>query len=141
MSVNATSRWGVELLTINDEQDLQTIRQMNRLFYDNCQPNLQQAQENGDRHAVVFDNAQDALIVVCQKYPYYRSPIIVTALVVSDLVGLTQCILFLRYVLRETYPWATGIRVHHNVIIHITSSKITIRDIHDTFVRHGFMAQ
>jgi hypothetical protein len=62
-------------------------------------------------------------------------------LVVSDLVGLTQCILFLRYVLRETYPWATGIRVHHNVIIHITSSKITIRDIHDTFVRHGFMAQ
>ena len=131
----------VELLILNNEQDLQTICQMNRLFYDNCQPNLQQAQENGDRYAIVLDNAQDALVVVCQKYPYGRSPIIVTALVVSALVGLTRCILFLRHVLRETYPWATGIRVHHNVTIHTTNNEITTRDIHNTFVHHGFTAQ
>jgi hypothetical protein len=131
----------VQLVCIHDEHDLQTIRQNNRLFYDNCQPNLQHTQNNGDRYAVVLDVTQEALLVLCQQYPYSGTPILVTALVVSTLAGLGRCVRFLGHMLHATYPWASSVRVHRNVIMHITDPQITIHDVHDTFVQRGFTVQ
>ena len=132
----------VDLICIHDEQDLQTIRQNHRLFYDNCQPNLQNTQITGERYAVVLDGAkEEALLVVCQRYPYNGTPIFVTALVVSALAGLVRCVCFLRHMLHETYPWANSVRMHHNVILHITDPRITILDVHNTFVQRGFTVQ
>ena len=131
----------VDLICIHDEQDLQTIRQNNRLFYDNCQPNLQTTSNTGERYAVVLDDAQEALLVVCQRYPYRGTPILVTAVVVSALAGLGRCVGFLRHVLHETYPWANSVRMHRSVTMHITDPLITPQDVHNTFVEHGFTVQ
>ena len=131
----------VDLICIHDEQDLQTIRQNNRLFYDNCQPNLQNTPNIGERYAVVVDDAQEARLVVCQRYPYRETPILVTALVVSALAGLGRCVRFVKHVLHETYPWANSVRMHRNVIMHITDPVISTQDVHHTFVEHGFTVQ
>lgn len=128
----------VDMVILHNENDLQCIKQNNPLFYDDCQPDLQQSQETGDRYAMLCDVAQQALLVVCQHYPYRDNPIIVTALVVRHICGLEQCIQFLRYMIRVTYPWANGVQLPHNVTLHM-SNGVTARDIHDAFVGLGFM--
>lgn len=128
----------VDMVLLNDENDLQCIKQNNPLFYDDCQPDLQQSQETGDRYAMLCDVAQQALLVVCQRYPYRDNPIVVTALVVRHIRGLEQCIQFLRHVIRVTHPWANGIQLPHTVTLHV-SNGVTARDIDDAFVGLGFM--